>query len=152
MRFETEIHIARPVEDVFAFISDFRNLPLWNYYILNTAPEESGPPRMGLRYRQQRKTDTQRFEICDFEPCKVAAIRLMAPTPQATIRFIFEAAGQGTKLGDEWSLKTPFPIPGFVSSLIVRPIRAAVDQNLQKLKILLETGSVELQDGRRVQL
>jgi hypothetical protein len=137
---------------VFDFVSDFSHLPLWNYYILSTTPEETGPRRVGLRYQQTRKTDTQRFEICAYEPPRLAAIRMLAPTMPAIIRFSFQPMDQGTWLSDEWSLKTPAPIPGFIAGWVTRPIKAAVEQNLAKLKALLETGTVELQDGRRVRL
>lgn len=151
MRFETGLAIRRPVEEVFEFVSDFSHLPLWNYYILSTTPEDSGPPRIGLRYRQMRKTDTQHFEICELVPQRVAAVRMLPPMMPATMRFTFRPVHQGTWLSDEWSLRTPIPIPGFVAGLVTRPIKVAVEQNLAKLKTLLETGVVELQDGRRVQ-
>jgi uncharacterized membrane protein len=152
MRFETGLAIERPVEEVFEFVSDFSNLPLWNYYIQRTGPEDVGPPRVGLRYHQTRKTDTQRFEIVEFEPHRVAAIRMLPPTTPAIIRFSFRPTDQGAWLSDEWSLRSFVPIPGFLAGLVTRPIKAAVEQNLAKLKTLLETGSVVLQDGRQVRL
>ncbi len=151
MRFETGLAIRRPIEEVFEFVSDFSHLPLWNYYILSTTPEDSGPTRAGQRYRQTRKTDTQHFEVCEYTPHCLAAIRMLPPTLPAMIRFTFRPIDQGTWLSDEWSLRTPIPIPGFVAGLLTRPIKAAVGQNLAKLKALLETGVVELQDGRRIQ-
>jgi len=32
--FENTVTIQRPVEDVFAFLADFENVPTWNYAIL----------------------------------------------------------------------------------------------------------------------
>ena len=152
MRFETGLAIGRPVQQVFEFVSDFSHMPLWNYYIVSTTPEDTGPPRVGLRYVQTRKTDKQRFEICEYVPHSVAAIRVLPPTWPVTIRFTFRPTDQGTWMGDEWSLRTPISVPGFLARLVTQPIKAAVEQNLVKLKCLLETGSVELQDGRRIQL
>jgi len=34
--FENTVTIQRPVEDVFAFLADFENVPTWNYAILET--------------------------------------------------------------------------------------------------------------------
>jgi hypothetical protein len=137
------------VGEVFEFVIDFSHLSLWNYYILSTTPEDSGPPRTGLRYEQTRKTDTQHFEICEYVPHRLAAIRMLPPTMPAVIRFTFRPIDQGTWVGDEWSLRTPFPIPGFVAGLVTRPIKAAVEQKPRQAKD--QTGAVELQDGRRVQ-
>ena len=34
--FENTMMIRRPIEDVFAFLSDFENVPRWNYAIVET--------------------------------------------------------------------------------------------------------------------
>jgi uncharacterized membrane protein len=35
--------IRRPIEDVFAFLSDFENVPKWNYAIVETRKVSEGP-------------------------------------------------------------------------------------------------------------
>jgi len=35
LEFENTIQINRPVDEVFAFLADFENLPHWNYFVLN---------------------------------------------------------------------------------------------------------------------
>ena len=34
LEFENTVYIDRPVDEVFAFLSDFENIPKWNYYVL----------------------------------------------------------------------------------------------------------------------
>jgi uncharacterized membrane protein len=34
LEFENTILIDRPTDEVFAFLSDFENIPKWNYYVL----------------------------------------------------------------------------------------------------------------------
>jgi hypothetical protein len=34
MEFENTIVIKKPIKEVFAFISNFENIPKWNYYVL----------------------------------------------------------------------------------------------------------------------
>jgi uncharacterized membrane protein len=34
LEFENTIHIDRPVNEVFELLSDFENIPKWNYYVL----------------------------------------------------------------------------------------------------------------------
>ncbi len=148
MRFHVELAIRRPLAEVFAFVSDFTHLPLWNYYIVETVQETPGTPRVGMRYTQRRKTDTQRFEIVEWEDNRQVAIQLLPPTRPARIRFTFRGDGAETLLRDEWSLRTAVPVPGFLASLITRPIQGAVAENLGKLKELLENGRARLQDGR----
>jgi uncharacterized membrane protein len=33
LEFENTIPIDRPIDEVFAFLSDFENIPKWNYYL-----------------------------------------------------------------------------------------------------------------------
>jgi hypothetical protein len=42
------------------------------------------------------------------------------------------------------------PLPGFLAKLFLKGPQKAVKQNLEKLKQLLETGHVVLQDGREI--
>jgi hypothetical protein len=51
-----------------------------------------------------------------------------------------------TILTDEWELDTGKP--ALVERFAGRNVKSAVAENLQKLKQLLETGKVTLQDGR----
>jgi uncharacterized membrane protein len=41
--FENTVMIRRPIEDVFAFLSDFENIPKWNYAIVETRKVSEGP-------------------------------------------------------------------------------------------------------------
>jgi uncharacterized protein YndB with AHSA1/START domain len=41
--FENTVLIARPIEDVFGFLSDLENIPKWNYAIVETRKISEGP-------------------------------------------------------------------------------------------------------------
>ena len=41
--FSNSVAIDRPVDEVFAFISDFENVPKWNYAIAETRKSSPGP-------------------------------------------------------------------------------------------------------------
>ena len=43
IEFETMIRINRPIAEVFAFLSDFENIPKWNYYVLEVRKLSRGP-------------------------------------------------------------------------------------------------------------
>jgi Polyketide cyclase / dehydrase and lipid transport len=45
--FENTVMIRRPIEDVFAFLSDFENIPKWNYPIVETHKVSEGPSEWG---------------------------------------------------------------------------------------------------------
>jgi uncharacterized protein YndB with AHSA1/START domain len=151
LQFRIELTIARQVPDVFSFVSDPTHLPMWNYYIVETTQDTPGAPQIGTRYTQRRKTDTQHFEIVEWEHNRRVAIQLLPPTWPVQIAFTFHPHRAGTRLEDEWSLHTPMPVPGFIAGFITRPIQRAVAENLGRLKELLETGRATLQDGRIVE-
>lgn len=137
--------IERPVFEVFGFISDPENLPRWNYYVIGCMKLDAGPARVGSTYRLVRRSDTRVLSVTEFKQNRKLVIRFRAPTPPLEIRFTLESTGSGTRLTEEWELKG---IAGFVAGFATAPIRRAVDENLGKLKELIETGRTQLQDGR----
>jgi hypothetical protein len=42
--FENTVMVRRPIEEVFRFLSDFENVPKWNYAIVETHKACEGPP------------------------------------------------------------------------------------------------------------
>jgi uncharacterized membrane protein len=152
IRFENSISIERPIDEVFAFLSDFENIPKWNYYVLEVKKISEGPVGVGTKYHQVRKTDEQVFQITEFKLNQQVAVKtLPASSLQFERRFTLQAQGNKTHIIDKWDeLKTGKP--ALIEKLAARKVRSAVAENLSKLKELLETGSVTLQDGRKVSL
>ena len=149
--FENTIRIERPVEEVFAFLSDFENIPKWNYYVLEVRQLSENPIGVGTTYHQIRKTDEQDFRIIEFEPNHTVAVKtLPQSSPDLEMRFTLYEEGGTTRIRDEWKLDTGSPT--ILERLARRRVKSAVAENLAKLKELLEEGQVVLQDGRQVTL
>jgi hypothetical protein len=148
--FINRLMIEKPLPEVFDFVADFKNLSLWNYYVMEAQQTSAGPPGLGATYHLVRKTDQRDLKVIEWVPNMKAAFQVQPPAPPLIVRFAFEAAPGGTRLADQWELKGPL---GFVAGLGgFGKAKGAVAENLQKLKQLLETGQVELQDGRLIQL
>ncbi|HET7088850.1 MAG TPA: SRPBCC family protein [Anaerolineae bacterium] len=145
-RFSNNLIIGRPINEVFRFVADFENMPKWNYYVVEVNKVTTSPIGVGTVFRQVRKTDTQRYKIVEFEPNRKVVVETLPPAPALQMRFTFEPAGGGTRLTDEWELKGG--LIGLFGSFAAGRVKAAVAENLAKLKQLLETGEVRLQDGR----
>jgi uncharacterized membrane protein len=151
LEFENTIRIDRPVDEVFAFLSDFENIPKWNYYVLGVRQLSEGSMDVGTTYHQVRKTDEQYFRITEFEPNqKVAVETLPQSSPALQMRFTLYEEGDTTRIRDEWKLDTGRP--AIFERLARGRVKSAVAKNLAKLKELLEEGRVILQDGRQVTL
>ena len=146
MHFTNTLIIDRPVADTFAFISDFENMPKWNYFVAETNSESPPGRGAGTIYRQRRRTDEQRFVVTDFEPDQLVAVRTLRPGRDLQMRFTFEPHEGGTRLTDDWALDTG--LPRWLERIGAARVSSAVRDNLAKLKELLETGRVRLQDGR----
>ena len=151
LEFENTIRIDRPVEEVFAFLSDFENIPKWNYYVLEVRQLSEGSIGVGTTYHQVRKSDQQDLRIIEFGPGHTVAVKtLPQSTPDLEMRFTLNEEGSTTRVRDEWKLNTGKP--AIFERLAGGRIKSAVAENLAKLKELLEEGQVVLQDGRQVTL
>ena len=60
--FEKTVLIARPIEEVFGFLSDLENVPKWNYAIVQTRKVSEGPVGVGTTYHQVRSVPSRSEE------------------------------------------------------------------------------------------
>jgi uncharacterized membrane protein len=149
LEFKNTIRIDRPIEEVFAFLSDFENIPKWNYYVLEVRQLSENPIGIGTTYHQVRKTDEQDFHITEFEANRTVAVKtLPQSSPSFERRFTLYEEGNTTRIRDEWKLDTGRPV--VLEKLAGGRVKSAVAENLAKLQELLEEGRVVLQDGRQV--
>jgi len=89
LEFENTIAIERPIDELFAFLSDFENIPKWNYYALEVRQLSESPIGIGTTYHQIRKSDQQDFRIIEFEPNNTVAVKTL---PQDSMRDAATAA------------------------------------------------------------
>ena len=149
LEFENTIRIDRPIDEVFAFLSDFENIPKWNYYVLKVRQVSESPRGIGTTYHQVRKTDEQDFRIIEFELHHTVAVKTLPhSSPSFEMRFTLYEEGDTTRVRDEWKLDTGRL--ALLERLTGGRVKSAVAENLAKLKELLEEGRVVLQDGRQV--
>jgi uncharacterized membrane protein len=151
LEFENSIAIERPIDEVFAFLSNFENIPKWNYYVLEVRQLSESPIGIGTTYHQLRKSDQQDFRIIEFEANhRVAVKTLPQSSPSFERRFTLYDEGETTRIRDQWKLDTGRP--ALLERLARGRVKSAVSENLSKLKELLQERRVVLQDGRQVTL
>ncbi len=151
LEFENTVRVSRPVDEVFAFLSDFENIPKWNYYVLEVRQLSDSPIGIGTIYHQVRKSDEQDFRITEFQANhRVAVKTLPRSSPSFERRFTLYEEGDTTRIRDQWKLDTGRP--ALLERLARGRVKSAVAENLAKLKDLLEEGRAILQDGRQVTL
>lgn len=151
VEFENTITIERPLGEVYTFLANFENIPKWNYYVNSVRKVSQGPVHLGTTYHQVRKTDEQMLKVTELEPNRRIAVKtLPGSSPQLEMRLTLQAIGSKTHIQDEWRLDTGKP--AIIEKLAAGGVKAAVAENLEKLKKLLENGQVVLQDGRTTRL
>lgn len=146
-KFENIIVIDRPIEDVFAFVVDLPNTPKWNYYVLSVVPTSPNSGSVGSTYHQIRKNDEQDLRISKLELNHSLVVETIPPSkPELRREFLFEAQGESTRITDKWQLD--MGLPKLLEPFAANRAKSGVRENLEKLKVLLESGRVTLQDGR----
>ena len=146
IRFETSVRIERPVDEVFAYVSDPENFPRWNSAVQTVRKTSSGGDPVGSTYAMTRQLPggqaENELEITAHERPQAFAIRtLSGPTP-----FIYRYAFSPTDGGTLLELDAEVELPGaaaLVGPLARRAVKRGVDDNFTRLKHALERHSSE---------
>jgi uncharacterized membrane protein len=139
---EVSTIINRPVADVFAYVANFENHPKWETDFQEVKLLKSMPGGVGTTYQCVLKfpgqTATSTFEITEYAANqKIAYVGLPAGPAIPKGSFLFEAAGNGTKI-------TSLPRPEFrgffkfLEPMMAGYIRKHNETHLSNLKRALE--------------
>ena len=141
---ENTVTIRRAVEDVFAFLADFENIPTWNHAIVETKKTSPGPVGVGTTYRQLRSVPSRSeegFQVTAFEPISHLEVHGDIGPFTATISYLLAPTDHGTRLTNVVDLESaPGPLR-LLAPLAASRVKTAVAANLDTLKHLLETGA-----------
>lgn len=98
---EESVYIPRPPQDVFNFVSDFGNVPVWDSSVVHAEMVGEGPVRLGSRARGTTKILGKKFdweaEITEFQPPGRVVIRSVDGDLEFTITNTFQPEGDGTR-------------------------------------------------------
>ncbi len=139
--FETSIHIDRPVDEVFRYVSDPLNLPHWNSAVEEVRRTSAGSTDVGSTYALERQLPTGRamndLEIVVRDRPREFAIRTTAgPTPFLyRYRFALDDSKTVVQLDAQIDL---LGVPTIMQQLARRAVKRGVDDNLATLKVTLE--------------
>ncbi len=140
-QFKTSLVIRRSVEDVFTFVSNYRNSPRWVSGALQHTKVSAGPIGVGTMIRTTGRTMGLRVEatriVTAYEPYARYAFKSEYRQVPLTTTFLFEPISDGTRLtvvveGEPTGLfKAATP-------LVLVTIRQQFENDLRRLKTLLE--------------
>jgi carbon monoxide dehydrogenase subunit G len=145
--FETGVRVERPIEEVFAFVSDPLSFPRWNsavQTVQRTSGESGGP---GSTYSMRRELPTgqveNKLEVLSREhPTKFGIRTTSGPTP-FLYNYRFVPDGAGTVVHLDASVDLP-GVSAVLGLLAARAVRRGVDANLAALKHMLEASRAHI--------
>ena len=98
---EESVLIPRPPQEVFDYVSAAENLPVWDSSILKAQQADSGPLRVGTRWRGVSKVLGRRFkwttELVEFEPPTRTVSRSVEGKLSFTVTNTFQPEAGGTR-------------------------------------------------------
>jgi uncharacterized protein YndB with AHSA1/START domain len=95
------ITINRPVEEVFAYVTDVTNDPAWHTDVLEARKTTEGPIGMGTvwhtRFKPAMGISETDMEVVAFEPNRVQVMKGDVGPMHPTLTYQFEPADGGTR-------------------------------------------------------
>jgi hypothetical protein len=140
MQFTNTIFIKQSLHTAFSFVSNFRNLPQWNYAVIKSEQTSEGPLGNGSAFRQQRQFMDRILEdsfiITEYEVNSIVTIRSIKAEYPFLISYQFKSLDNGTLITNIFELNGgAVNITGF---LLSPRVKKAVAENLKQLKVIVE--------------
>lgn len=150
INFETSVRIDRPVEDVFAFVSDPLLFPRWNSAVKAADSTSGATSEAGSTYSMQRELPGGQVEnelevLVRARPEEFVIRTTSGPTP-FHYHYRFAPEGAGTVVHLDASVELP-GAAGKLGPFAARAVRRGVDANFGTLKRILEGRARDAQSG-----
>jgi uncharacterized protein YndB with AHSA1/START domain len=141
IKHEVTIHLNKPVEQVFAFLTDTSKLTTWQSNLIKSEQLTEGPLRAGSRFREVRrianKEEEIEAEITVLEPNKRLETKTVTK-PQAMVSYILDPEQGGTGLRYKFVLETSGPMR-LMEPMMANSIKKGSEADFETLKHILET-------------
>ena len=141
INFEESVLIHCPVDRVFAFIVDDKNLRNWQTGLIENELLTEGPLQAGTRFREVRRMGPRdaeiQGEITDFVPDQRFTTRTLTE-PRVTVSYALETVSGGTRLTYRFSMTTK-GLMRILEPFFATSIKKDSAADLAKLKHILES-------------
>jgi uncharacterized membrane protein len=135
IRFETEVRIERPIEEVFAYVSNPGNFPHWNSAVKAVRVSEPGSSYVMERHLPTGRAVNELTIVALDRPTEFAIRTTSGPTPFSYIyRFSAENGETVVRLDAEVDLEG---LASLLPQLARHAVKKGVDDNFTTLKAIL---------------
>jgi uncharacterized membrane protein len=139
---EKIITINRPIEEVFAYVSDVKNGPDWQPALVEIRRITEGPLGVGTQYSGARKFMGRKVEsviqYTTYEPNKKVVFKSISGSSPIVQTVLFEPSAGGTRITSRLEMETS-GLLGLAKPLIASSLKREIDSNFDILKDQLET-------------
>ncbi len=145
-RLESSVTINRPVEEVFAFLSNYENDPKWSSATVEATKTSEGPIGVGTTWRSVseflgRRSESE-LEYIEYELNRKIAIKQISGPYPHTFQVTLDLVEGGTKV----NFVGEFEFGGFfgriAAPLFMRIAKRQLEAGFVKLKRLMEAGAL----------
>jgi uncharacterized protein YndB with AHSA1/START domain len=138
------VTIARPRDEVFAFVADARNRPQWDESVDSeelTSPEPIGVgSTVRTKFRSMGRPYEYTWEIIEHEPPRHMKVESTSGPFPTTLAFQFSDQDGGT-LVEASVTGRPSGLMGLLQPMVARTTQKNLERAYPRLKRLLETGT-----------
>jgi uncharacterized membrane protein len=140
-RVEESVEIKRPVDRVFAYVTNVKNLPLWESALLEVEQTSEGQPGTGATFKGAHSIMGRKMEwtsrCTECQPNKKWCEIISAGSVSIDIHLTFDSTSEGTKFTQAYDIE----LDGFLqlfAAMITTSMREQARADLAKLKGILE--------------
>ena len=144
IKIETSIVINRPIEEVFAFVTDVEKLSQWSAELVEAKKTSEGPVGVGTTFSCVVKLLGRRMEndheVSGYETNSKFAFKVTSGPAQMEVEYTFESVAGGTK----FTVVAEGETGGFfklAEPIFARMLQRQYETNFANLKDLLEAQS-----------
>ena len=141
LKIESTTVINRPIEEVFAVLSNFENNPKWSSAFLEAKKTSEGPIGVGTTWRGVAKALGQRIETelecTEYEPNRKCAQKSKSRPFPTEVRQTFEPVEGGTRVNVRLDAE-PGGFFKLAEPLVVSMLKRLTEADLATLKDLME--------------
>jgi|ERR1700752_4082016 len=145
-KFEINLVINRPIEEVFGFVSNAENLPLWRASALEVKRTSSEPPVVGSIFKARFSFLGRPFdgdlEIIEHEPHEKYGTKMVGGPFPLEARYALAPTANGTQLTMVVE-GTPGGFFKLAEPLVVSLAKRSYEADLNNLKEMLEAQAVQ---------
>jgi len=141
IREEGSVIILRPIDEVFAYVTELTHSPEWQAGLHEVRKLTEGPLGVGTRYAFVRRFMGRKMEAANefvaYEPNRRVQFRVASGPMPGQGTYLFEATPDGTKVTSRVELE-PGGLSRLAAPLIAASLRREIAAGLLVLKDLLE--------------